>query len=62
MMGVFLERACRSQLTLLATGLAFNATAPEEIAEKHAEIFDPGLIETFWAFFKRQTDQLRAAR
>jgi L-fuculose-phosphate aldolase len=62
MMGVFLERACRSQLALLATGLAFNATAPEEIAEKHAEIFDPGLIDTFWAFFKRRADQLRAAR
>ena len=62
MMGVFLERACRSQLALLATGLAFTATAPDEIAQKHAEIFDPGLIETFWAFFKRRADQLRATR
>jgi L-fuculose-phosphate aldolase len=58
MMGVFLERACRSQLALLATGLAYGATAPEEIAQKHSEIFDPGLIETFWAFFKRRADQL----
>ena len=57
MMGVFLERACRSQLALLATGLAFTATAPEQIAAKHDEIFDPGLIETFWAFFKRRADQ-----
>ncbi len=53
-MGVFLERACRSQLALLATGLAYHATAPEQIAQKHAEIFDPGLIETFWGFFKRR--------
>jgi L-fuculose-phosphate aldolase len=60
MMGVFLERACRSQLALLATGLACSATAPEEIAQKHAEIFDPGLIETFWAFLKRRADQLSA--
>jgi L-fuculose-phosphate aldolase len=58
MMGVFLERACRSQLALLATGLAYSATAPEEIAQKTGEIFDPGLIETFWAFFKRRADQL----
>jgi L-fuculose-phosphate aldolase len=57
MMGLFLERACRSQLALLATGLAYTATAPEEIALKHDEIFDPGLIETFWAFFKRRADQ-----
>jgi L-fuculose-phosphate aldolase len=62
MMGVFLERACRSQLALLATGVAFNATAPEQIAQKHAEIFDPGLIKTFWAFFKRRADQLRVPR
>jgi len=61
-MGVFLERACRSQLALLATGVAFNATAPEQIAQKHAEIFDPGLIKTFWAFFKRRADQLRVPR
>jgi L-fuculose-phosphate aldolase len=60
MMGVFLERACRSQLALLATGLAFTATAPEQIAAKHDEIFDPGLIETFWAFFKRRADQVHA--
>jgi L-fuculose-phosphate aldolase len=57
MMGLFLERACRSQLALLATGLAYAATAPEDIAKKHDEIFDPGLIETFWAFFKRRADQ-----
>ena len=62
MMGVFLERACRSELALLATGLAYAATAPEQIAEKHAEIFDTGLIETFWAFFKRRADQPHAVR
>jgi len=62
MMGVFMERACRSELALLATDIAYSATAPERIAQKHAEIFDPGLIETFWAFFKRQADQLQAAR
>ena len=57
MTGLFLERACRSQLALLATGLGYASTAQEEIAQKHDEIFDPGLIETFWAFFKRRADQ-----
>jgi L-fuculose-phosphate aldolase len=57
MMGVFMERACRSQLGLLATGLPFAATAPADISQKHDEIFDPGLIETFWAFFKRRADR-----
>jgi L-fuculose-phosphate aldolase len=59
MMGLFLERACRSQLALLATGLAYAATAPENISQKHDEIFDPGLIKTFWAFFKRRADQIQ---
>jgi ribulose-5-phosphate 4-epimerase/fuculose-1-phosphate aldolase len=57
MMGLFLERACRSQLTLLSTGLAYATTAPEDISRKHDEIFDPGLIKTFWAFFKRRADR-----
>ncbi len=56
MMGVFVERACRSQLALLATGLDYVATPDEELASKQNEIFDTGLIETFWAFFKRQVD------
>jgi hypothetical protein len=32
---------------LRAAGFAFNASTPEEISEKHTEIFDPGLIDTF---------------
>jgi L-fuculose-phosphate aldolase len=61
MMGVFLERACRSQLALLATRLPYAATAAEEIEPKRDEIFDSGLIETFWAFFKRPSDQTPTA-
>jgi L-fuculose-phosphate aldolase len=59
MMGIFLERACRSQLALLATGLAYASTAAEELEPKRDEIFDRGLIETFWAFFKRRSDQIQ---
>jgi L-fuculose-phosphate aldolase len=57
MMGVFLERACRSQLLLLSTGLLYAATDPAEIAEKGQAIFDAGLVENFWAFFKRKADR-----
>ena len=32
----------------------------EASSEKHTDIFDSGLIETFWIFFKRRADQLRA--
>lgn len=51
--GVFLERACRSQLTLLATGLPYAATPAAEIAAKQAQILDDTLLATFWAFYRR---------
>ncbi|MEW6639985.1 MAG: class II aldolase/adducin family protein [Pseudomonadota bacterium] len=51
--GVFLERACRSQLTLLATGLPYAATSAAEIATKQAQILDNTLLATFWAFYRR---------
>ena len=56
MMGVFLERACKSHLALLATQRPFAATSPDDLAAKHAEIFDAGLVQTFWDFFKRRAD------
>jgi L-fuculose-phosphate aldolase len=55
MMGIFLERACRAQLAMLATSRPYAATSPSEIAAKRSEIFDPALRATFWAFLKRQT-------
>jgi L-fuculose-phosphate aldolase len=61
MMGIFLERACRSQLQVLSSGLAFVATPASDLAEKQAEIFDAGLVQTFWSFFKRQSDRARAS-
>jgi hypothetical protein len=44
MMGILPPGACRSQLALRAAGFAFNVTTPEEISEKHTDIFDSGLI------------------
>jgi hypothetical protein len=43
MMGILPPGACR-QIALRAAGFAFNATTPEEISEKHTDIFDSGLI------------------
>jgi hypothetical protein len=42
---------------LFATGLSYIATPQGELASKHAELFDPGLIATFWDFYKRQADR-----
>lgn len=54
--GIFLERACRSQLQILATGKPFVATPLVELASKKAQILDPNLIRTFWNFYKRKTE------
>jgi L-fuculose-phosphate aldolase len=53
LMGVFLERACRSQLAVLSTKLPYVATAAADIATKRAQILDPALVDNFWAFYKR---------
>ncbi len=53
LVGVFLERACRSQLAVMATGQPFHATPAAELAAKRQNTFDPGLQENFWRFLQR---------
>ena len=53
LMGVFLERACRSQLAVMSAGLPYVSTAANDIAAKRAQILDPGLLDHFWSFYKR---------
>jgi len=61
LMGVFLERACRSQLTLISTGLAYHSTPDAALAGKFEQILDPKLMANFWAFHKRKLMDLPAA-
>jgi L-fuculose-phosphate aldolase len=53
LMGVFLERACRSQLLALNTGRPFSGTPLTQLADKRAKILDPALLANFWAFYQR---------
>ncbi|OKO86296.1 hypothetical protein AC629_16905 [Bradyrhizobium sp. NAS80.1] len=59
LMGVFLERACRSQMELLKTHQRYVATPRSELAAKREQILDPNLVENFWSFYKRKADGLR---
>ncbi|MBV8924329.1 MAG: class II aldolase/adducin family protein [Bradyrhizobium sp.] len=61
LMGVFLERACRSQIELLSTKQAYKATPKSELFAKKEQILDPNLIENFWSFYKRKADGGRSA-
>ena len=58
LMGVFLERACRSQIEMLNTCQRYKATPKSELAAKKNQLTDPGLIENFWSFYKRKADGL----
>jgi L-fuculose-phosphate aldolase len=59
LMGVFLERACRSQMALLNTRQEYKATAKAELFAKKEQILDPNLVENFWSFYKRKADGIR---
>jgi L-fuculose-phosphate aldolase len=59
LMGVFLERACRSQMELLNTKQKYWATAKSDLSAKREQILDPNLVQNFWAFYKRKADRVR---
>jgi L-fuculose-phosphate aldolase len=58
LMGIFLERACRAQLTLISTGLAYRSTPDAALADKFEQILDPSLMANFWAFHIRKLTTL----
>ncbi len=53
LMGVFLERACRSQLLAMASGRPYGGTPLAQLADKRAKILDAALQANFWAFYRR---------
>jgi len=54
MMGIFLEKACRVQLLLMAAGAPYTSTPPEELAAKRGQVFDAPLVESHWSYFLRR--------
>ncbi len=54
LMGLFLERACCSQLTLLSTSQPYHSTPRAELEAKLGQILDEPLVANFWAFYQRR--------
>jgi L-fuculose-phosphate aldolase len=54
MMGIFIERACRTQLLLMSAGVPYSATPAKELAAKRAQVFDTPLVESHWNYFLRR--------
>jgi len=62
LMGLFLERACRSQLILMSTGLPYRSTPEEALEGKSEQILDARLMANFWAFHQRNLDAMPDSR
>jgi L-fuculose-phosphate aldolase len=58
LMGIYLERACRTLLELLATQRQLLSIPQTDIAAKRAQILPPIVIESLWAFQKRKVDRV----
>ncbi len=56
LMGIFLERACRSQLMISASGLNWSWPDEAELSEKAPMIMSPLHIEESWAYYNRKLD------
>lgn len=57
---IFVERACRVQLLLTSSGLAWSAPPENELAESGSARLplSPRLIDDFWGYFNRQLDRV----
>ncbi len=59
-MGIRLEEACREQLTIAASGLAWSTPGPEEEARKLQAMGKPAGIQANFEFFRRRLEALEA--
>lgn len=57
LIGIFVEKACKAQLALGASGIAYRWTDPAELAHKRDQLMTPALIENFWGLYNRALDR-----
>ena len=53
-LAIILEKACRQQLTLAASGYRVIQPGREEIAMKAGKLSSAAMLESFWTYYKRQ--------
>ena len=56
LIGIFLEKACRAQLALARSGLAYGWPSCGEVRRKKANIYPPSAIAGFWDYYVRKLD------
>ncbi len=61
LIGIFLEKACKAQLALGASGLAYRWAEAGELSHKRDQLMTPALIDNFWDFYNRALDHQERA-
>ena len=51
---IFLEQACRLQLTVMGLGVAYQAGSPEDRQLRHDKLTKPGTYTSLWAYLTRR--------
>jgi L-fuculose-phosphate aldolase len=52
--GIFLDKACRAQLLIAATGYKWDSPDETESREKYDTMITPGYLQNCWAFYERK--------
>ncbi|MEE8515508.1 MAG: class II aldolase/adducin family protein [Alphaproteobacteria bacterium] len=60
LMGIFLEKACRHQILMDSSGMAWTTVPPDEIVRKQ-QWLKPEILEASWRFYCRKLKTLEAA-
>jgi len=55
---IFLEKACRAQLRLAASGLKHTPPPADEVEKKRKNIYPRRAIDNFWDYYNRRLDRL----
>lgn len=55
---IFLEKACKAQLTLAASGYKYTAPPKDEVDKKRKNIYPVRAVNNFWDYYNRRLDRL----
>ena len=55
---IFLEKACRAQLRLGASGFKYSAPGAKEIEKKRRTIYPQRAVDNFWDYYNRRLDRV----
>lgn len=52
--GIFLEKACRAQLVIAASGIAWEYPNDKDLVEKYETVMTPSFLKNSWEFYVRK--------